>query len=91
MNWQALAEHLFGADHGIHTDGDFLSGTALLDGESITVVGSTNHASIGIALALKQARVILDTMAQHPGRAILLLVDTQGQQLRRRDELLGIN
>lgn len=91
MNWQALAEQLFGADHGIRTDGDFLSGTALLDGQSITVVGSTNHAAIGIALALKQARVILDTMAQHPGRAILLLVDTQGQQLRRRDELLGIN
>ena len=91
MNWQALAEQLFGADHGLHADGDFLSGTALLDGESITVVGSTNHAAIGIALALKQARVILDTMAQHPGRAILLLVDTQGQQLRRRDELLGIN
>src|SRR4029079_5722865 len=28
---------------------------------------------------------------QHPGRPILLLIDTQGQQLRRRDELLGIN
>ena len=42
-------------------------------------------------LALAQARVVLDTMAQHPGRAILLLIDTQGQQLRRRDELLGIN
>ncbi len=26
-----------------------------------------------------------------PGRPILLLIDTQGQQLRRRDELLGIN
>ena len=30
-------------------------------------------------------------MAHHPGRPILLLIDTQGQQLRRRDELLGIN
>jgi malonate decarboxylase gamma subunit len=27
----------------------------------------------------------------HPGRPLLLLIDTQGQQLRRRDELLGIN
>ena len=91
MKWQALAEQLFGLDHGITADGDFLSGTAQLNGAEITVVGSTNHAAIGVALALKQARVILDTMAQHPGRAILLLVDTQGQQLRRRDELLGIN
>ena len=91
MNWQALAEQLFGRDHGIAADGDFLSGSAQLDGELITVVGSTNHAAIGVALALKQARVILDTMNEHPGRAILLLVDTQVQQLRRRDELLGIN
>ena len=91
MNWQALAEQLFGADHGITADGDFLSGMAHLNGAAITVVGSTNHAAIGVALALRQARVILDTMAQHPARAILLLVDTQGQQLRRRDELLGIN
>ncbi|MBC7579582.1 MAG: biotin-independent malonate decarboxylase subunit gamma, partial [Tardiphaga sp.] len=91
MNWQALAEQLFGPDHSIQADGDFLNGTALLDGESITVVGSTHHAAIGVALALKQARVILDTMARNPGRAILLLVDTQGQMLRRRDELLGIN
>jgi len=34
---------------------------------------------------------VLDTIARHPGRPILLLIDTQGQQLRRRDELLGIN
>ena len=55
------------------------------------MIGTTNHAPIGVQLALAQARVVLDTMAQHPGRAILLLIDTQGQQLRRRDELLGIN
>ena len=35
--------------------------------------------------------MVLDTVAQHPGRSILLLIDTQGQQLRRHDELLGIN
>jgi malonate decarboxylase gamma subunit len=46
---------------------------------------------IGVQLALAQARVVLDTVAQHPGRPILILIDTQGQQLRRRDELLGIN
>ncbi|CAN5290668.1 biotin-independent malonate decarboxylase subunit gamma [soil metagenome] len=91
MNWQALAEQLFGSNHDIEADGEFLSGTAQLNEASITVVGSTDHAAIGVALALRQARVILDTMAEHPGRAILLLVDTQGQQLRRRDELLGIN
>lgn len=91
MNWKALAEQLFGPCHGIEADGDFLSGTTHFDGDSIAVVGSTHHAAIGVALALMQARVILDTISAHPGRSLLLLVDTQGQQLRRRDELLGIN
>lgn len=91
MEWQALATALFGSNHDLRADGDFLSGTGQLDGQTLAVLGSTGHAPIGVDMALRQARVILDTLARHPGRAILLLVDTQGQQLRRRDELLGIN
>jgi malonate decarboxylase gamma subunit len=90
-DWTTLAATLFGPDHGITAEGDFLHGTALLDGAPVTVVGTTGHAPIGVALALAQARVVLDTIARHPGRPIVLLIDTQGQQLRRRDELLGIN
>lgn len=90
-DWKTLATRLFGPDHGITAEGDFLHGTAALDGAPITVVGTTGHAPIGVALALAQARVVLDTIARHPGRPIVLLIDTQGQQLRRRDELLGIN
>jgi malonate decarboxylase gamma subunit len=91
MDWQTLATRLFGAGHGIVRDGDFLRGTVEFDGEPLAIIGTTDHAPIGVQLALAQARAVLDTMAQHPTRAILLLIDTQGQQLRRRDELLGIN
>ena len=91
MNWSELATALFGADHDIRVDGSLLHGTATLARQSIAVVGTTDHASIGYALALRQAEVVLATMAHHPGRPVLLLIDTQGQQLRRRDELLGIN
>ena len=91
MNWTEVAGQLFGTQHTIQADGDFLSGSAELDGAPITVLGTTNHAPIGYALALRQAGAVLETIAQHPGRAILLLIDTQGQQLRRHDELLGIN
>jgi malonate decarboxylase gamma subunit len=91
MDWYTLATALFGADHGIAREGDLLRGTVRFDKEPLTVIGTTNHAPIGVRLALAQARAVLDTMAQHPGRPILLLIDTQGQQLRRRDELLGIN
>jgi malonate decarboxylase gamma subunit len=91
MDWQAVAARLFGADHAIVADGDFLSGTAAFDGATLAVVGTTNHAAVGVDLALRQARAVLATVAGHPGRPLLLLVDTQGQALRRRDELLGIH
>jgi malonate decarboxylase gamma subunit len=91
MDWNTLAERLFGCDHGLSAEGDFITGEVRFDGASLTVIGTTHHAPIGVQLALAQARVVLDTIAQHPARPILLLIDTQGQQLRRRDELLGIN
>ena len=91
MDWQNLVAQLFGNDHDVRLDGDLLSGSARLDGATLAIIGTTHHAAIGVALALAQARLVLDTVAQHPGRPLLLLIDTQGQQLRRRDELLGIN
>lgn len=91
MDWNTLATTLFGPAHGIAQDGDLLHGHVSFDDAPLAVIGTTNHAQIGVRLALAQARHVLDTIAQHPGRPILLLVDTQGQQLRRRDELLGIN
>ena len=91
MNWNTLASQLFGPHHGMTAEGDFLQGTVSFDGQPLAVLGTTHHAPIGIQMALAQARVVLDTIAQHPGRPLLLLIDTQGQQLRRRDELLGIN
>src|SRR3954453_9348088 len=91
MDWNTLATALFGIDQGIPREGDVLRGTASFDGRPLAVVGTTGHAPIGVRLALAQARAVLDTVARHPGRTILLLIDTQGQQLRRRDELLGIN
>ncbi len=91
MDWTTLVSRLFGDKHGITRDGDFLTGTAIFDGTPLTVIGTTDHAPIGVQLALAQARAVLDTLAQHSQRPILLLIDTQGQQLRRRDELLGIN
>jgi malonate decarboxylase gamma subunit len=91
MDWNLLACQLFGNGHRITREGDFLHGEVAFDSEMLTVIGTTAHAPIGVQLALQQARVVLDTITHQPGRAILLLIDTQGQQLRRRDELLGIN
>jgi malonate decarboxylase gamma subunit len=91
MDWQTLASALFPQGHTITEQDQFLSGQAQVDGETVAVIGTTGHAPIGIEIALAQARAVLDTVRQHSGRAIVLLVDTQGQRLRHRDEMLGIN
>jgi malonate decarboxylase gamma subunit len=88
---ERLFDVLFPNGHSIAVDGDLVNGTAEVDGRTICVVGTTNHAEIGVELALAMAIVVLRTVQDQPGRAILLLVDTQGQRLRHRDELLGMN
>jgi malonate decarboxylase gamma subunit len=88
---RTLLSSLFGADHHVRVKGDLIEGVASVRGTPVTVFGSTHHAAIGVELALAQARAVLACVGSHPGQAIVLLVDTQGQRLRHRDELLGIN
>ena len=54
MDWNTLATALFGADHGISQEGDVLRGNVRFDGNPLTVIGTTNHAPIGVRLALSQ-------------------------------------
>jgi malonate decarboxylase gamma subunit len=91
MDWHTLADRLFPDGHAIVEQDQFLSGSAQVGTETIAVVGTTNHAPIGIEIALAQARFILRTVREHRHRPILILVDTVGQRLRHRDEMLGIN
>jgi malonate decarboxylase gamma subunit len=91
MDWQTLTSELFPEGHDISEDNNFLSGTGQLDGQTVAVIGTTGHAPIGIEIALAQAQAVLKTLREHPQRPILILVDTQGQRLRHRDEMLGIN
>jgi malonate decarboxylase gamma subunit len=91
MNWQTLVSAFFGDAHSVVRTGDLLSGSGTVGGQTVAVIGTTDHAPIGVELALAQARCVLDTVKKFPGRPILLLVDTQGQRLRYRDEMLGIN
>jgi malonate decarboxylase gamma subunit len=91
MDWQQLATALFPQGHTINENAQFLSGSAQVDGMTVSVVGTTGHTPIGIEIAWSQAQAILATVREHPGRPIVILVDTQGQRLRHRDEMLGIN
>lgn len=91
MEWRAVADALFPQGHDVVQAGDFLSGTGQTGDQPFAVIGTTNHAEVGVELALAMARAVLDTVRQHPGRPVLFLIDTKGQRLRHRDELLGIN
>ncbi|WP_019142603.1 biotin-independent malonate decarboxylase subunit gamma [Noviherbaspirillum massiliense] len=91
MDWKTLASNLFPQGHDITERDCFLSGTAQVGDTTVTVIGTTGHTPIGVEIAFAQATAILHTMREHPGRAIVILIDTEGQRLRHRDEMLGIN
>ncbi|MFC5549812.1 biotin-independent malonate decarboxylase subunit gamma [Massilia aerilata] len=91
MNWQTVADALFPQGHRIAERENFLSGDAQVAGQTVAIIGTSGHTPIGVEIALAQAAAILDTVRAHPGRPIVILVDTVGQRLRRRDEMLGIN
>ena len=91
MDWKKLADSLFPEGHAIVEQDDFLCGSAQVDGQAVAVIGTTGHTPIGVEIALAQAKAILRTVRDYPGMPILMLIDTQGQRLRHRDEMLGIN
>jgi len=67
------------------------TGTGQVGDTTVQVIGSSDAAEVGGDLALLMADAVLDTIHNHPRRPILFLLDTQGQRLRRRDEMLGLN
>lgn len=91
MKHEKLLKSLFGESYNIEDSGEFFSGTGMVDDRMVTIIGTANHAEVGVKLLLDQAAVILDTLKIYPGRPIILLIDTQGQKLRHFDELLGLN
>lgn len=91
MEWKNLALQLFPEGQAITEQDNFLSGSAQVAGKTVAVIGTTNHTPIGVEIALIQAQAVLQVIRDHPRRTIILLVDTQGQRLRHRDEMLGIN
>jgi malonate decarboxylase gamma subunit len=91
MEWAALASELFPEGRQIIEQDDFLKGTATVAGETVAVIGTTGHTPIGVEIALAQANAVLETIRAFPRRPIIILIDTQGQRLRHRDEMLGIN
>ena len=91
MTLPELLDDLFPQGHQVQVEDGVVWGSGRVAGREVAVIGTTDHAAIGVEIALKLATTVLETVRRHPGRPILMLVDTQGQRLSRRDELLGLN
>jgi malonate decarboxylase gamma subunit len=91
MDAHTLLDLLFPTGHTVAFDGLYFAGSGRTSKGNVAVIGSVDAAPIGVELAFRMAGEVLDIVRNHPGRPILLLVDTQGQRPSHRDELLGIN
>jgi len=93
MTLDELAAALFPGGHTLKT-GPFgvTGGTGTtLAGTTLAVVGITGGRSVGIDAAVALSALVLEHVAKAGGAPLLLLVDTQSQNMARRDELLGLN
>jgi len=91
MDVGALLDALFPAGHAVKREELLLCGTGQAGDQTVSVVGTVEASPIGVELALQLAGEVLKIVQAHRDRPILLLVDTIGQRLSRRDELMGIN
>lgn len=86
-----LLKSFFGDQYSIESNLDYFSGSGFVGGKQVTIIGTADHASVGVELLLRQSAKILETIKEYPGQPIIFFIDTQGQKLRHFDELLGLN
>ena len=91
MTVEALLNQLFPGGHAVQVRDGVLTGSATTPKGEIAVMGTCSHLAVGVETALTLADFVLKVVKEWPGRPLLMLVDTQGQRLSKRDELLGIN
>jgi malonate decarboxylase gamma subunit len=91
MNLQRMLAGFFPEGHDVSVAGHVIGGTARLGAGNVAVLGTTAAAAVDHTIALALSRQVLETVAWHPGRATVMLVDTCGQALSREAELLCLN
>jgi len=89
MNVKYVLDKIFPGGYQIKKDGLVISGSGFCKGRTVAIIGTIDHAAIGIEIAFNLAAAVLEVIQQFPKRPMLLMVDTQGQRLTHRDELLA--
>lgn len=91
MNLNEILSGLFPRGRQVQVEQQVIAGTAEIASGTVLVLGTSDAAAIDHRIALTLAARVLDTIAHHPGRPIIFLVDTSGQALSRAAELLCLN
>lgn len=92
MKLDDILKGLFGKHHDVERDGDVLAGSAELEGGgAIAVIGAVGGAPLSPEGALQLAKHVLKVVEEGGDTPILVLVDTEGQLMARRAEMLGLN
>jgi malonate decarboxylase gamma subunit len=93
MTLDEILTGLFPAGHDVKiSPAGMITGTGKRKGgASIAVIGVANGEALGTAGVLPLAEKVLGVVAKGTDTPILVMVDTQGQLMARRDEMRGLN
>jgi malonate decarboxylase gamma subunit len=93
MTLDEILKGLFPSGHEVKTNAaGIITGTGKRkNGDAIAVIGVANGEALGTAGVLPLAEEVLRVVAKGGNTPILVLVDTQGQLMARRDEMRGLN
>ena len=93
MTLDEILKGLFPAGHDVKTSaaGIIIGAGKRKQGKTIAVIGVANGEALGTAGVLPLAQEVLRIVANGGNIPILVLVDTQGQLMARRDEMRGLN
>src|ERR1700722_16128882 len=93
MTLDEILKGLFPAGHDVKISaaGIIIGTGKRKQGETIAVIGVANGEALGTAGGLPLAQEVLRIVANGGNIPILVLVDTQGQLMARRDEMRGLN
>jgi len=92
MKAQEVLSRIFPDGYEIQASGAIFHGTGTTTSAGkVAVIGTEGHPVLGIPILLQLSVLILQVMRKTPRRAILLLVDNDGQKMALEDELLGLN
>jgi malonate decarboxylase gamma subunit len=93
MTLDEILTGLFPSGHDVKTSAaGIITGTGKRkNGEAIAAIGVANGEALGTAGVLPLAEEVLRVVATGGKTPILVLVDTQGQLMARRDEMRGLN